>query len=415
MVIRNPHFAKLQAGYLFPEINKRKKAYLEKFPDASLISLGIGDTTEPLPGVIADALASYAKNLGTLAGYHGYGMEQGQLTLREKLAEKVYSNKISADEVFISDGSKCDIGRLQLLFGSQTSIAVQNPSYPAYVDTAVMMGQTDHFDSTIQGYKNIRYLDCLPENDFFPDLNQTPKSDLIYFCSPNNPTGTAASYSQLKELVNWARINQSIIIYDAAYSFFIQDPTVPKSIYEIEGAQDVAIELGSFSKMVGFTGVRLGWSIVPKSLKYENGSSVHADWLRLISTFFNGASNIAQAGGIAALSDEGFKAIKTVTDYYMQNTRELKNTLNAFNLLVYGGVHAPYLWVKLPFKSSWDAFDALLNQTQIIATPGSGFGSAGESFLRFSAFGSQSSIKQAIERLIPFFHSLKSSSCKSNI
>jgi LL-diaminopimelate aminotransferase len=407
MVKRNPHFAKLQAGYLFPEINKRKQAYLAQHPQADLISLGIGDTTEPLPVSIAEKLADFAKNLGTVEGYSGYSSEQGHPLLRQLIAQQFYPEKIQADEIFISDGAKCDIGRLQVLFGSQTTMAVQDPSYPAYIDTGVMLGQTSMFDPSHQQYRGIVYLPCRPENDFFPDLQQAPPADIIYFCSPNNPTGTAATREQLTTLVQWTREHKSILIYDAAYACYIQDPLIPRSIYEIEGAQEVAIELGSFSKMIGFTGVRLGWTVVPKRLCFEEGHSVHADWHRLISTFFNGASNISQRGGVAVLQPEGLQAMHQMNQFYIDNAILLRQVFDSFHLPVYGGIHAPYLWVKFPYAKSWDAFDALLQQAQIVTTPGSGFGPAGEGFLRFSAFGRRQTIEKAVKRLHQFFSHLR--------
>lgn len=402
MVQRNPHLAKLQAGYLFPEINKRVQAFLQRQPHASLISLGIGDTTEPIPACIVKGLQQQSEALGTLAGYKGYGREQGEHTLRQLIAEQLYHQTFDAEEIFISDGSKCDIGRLQVLFGQQATMAVQDPAYPVYVDTAVIMGQTGHYQSQTGQYQGIVYMPCDPSNQFFPRLDQTPRTSLIYFCSPNNPTGAVATRHQLKQLIEFTKANRSILIYDAAYAVFIQDPELPRSIYEIEGAREVAIELGSFSKMIGFTGVRLAWSIVPKELKFEDGWPIHRDWSRINSTFFNGASNIAQAGGIAALSAEGQTAMQELVRFYMENTLFLKQTLEELGYQVYGGQHAPYLWVKIPHRTSWQAFDELLEKAHLICTPGSGFGPAGEGFVRFSAFGHADRIKEAASRLKRF-------------
>ncbi|MCL4147699.1 UNVERIFIED_CONTAM: hypothetical protein GTU68_061549 [Idotea baltica] len=254
MVARNKNIAKLQAGYLFPEINRRKNELLEKDPSAKIISLGIGNTTEPLTPHITESLKKAALSLGTKEGYSGYGDESGSIELRKKIAEKIYNNKVSYEEVLVSDGSKCDIGRLQLLFGADVSVAVQDPAYPVYVDGGVMLGQT------------VEYMPCYPENNFFPDLNNTKKTDLIYFCSPNNPTGAVSTKEQLKSLIEFAKKNNSIIIYDSAYAMFIKDSDLPKSIFEIEGADEVAIETSSFSKMAGYTGVRLGWTVVPNNL-----------------------------------------------------------------------------------------------------------------------------------------------------
>ncbi len=388
MVKRNPCFAQLNSGYLFPEINKRKRAYLEKNPTAQLISLGIGDTTEPLTPHITAGLSHFAKRLGTLEGYSGYGLEQGQPELRQKLAETLYKSRLSPQDIFISDGAKCDIGRLQLLFGSHCTIAVQDPAYPVYVDSSLMIGQPP-----------IVYMRCAPENDFFPDLATVPKTDLIYFCSPNNPTGTVATREQLEQLVSFAKANHSILIFDAAYAIYISDPSLPKSIYEIEGAEEVAIELGSFSKMAGFTGVRLAWSVVPESLRFDDGTPVKRDWSRTVSTIFNGASNIAQAGGLAALEPAGQAEMHRLIAFYMENAKIIKSTFEELGYKTYGGTNAPYLWVDFGEASSWDMFDQLLHHMQIVSTPGSGFGPAGEGFLRFSAFGHRAHILETCRRI----------------
>lgn len=380
--------ALLKANYLFPEINLRKKQFLAEHPYASLISLGIGDTTEPIPQSIAAALSNAAARLGTLEGYSGYGPEQGLKELREKIASKLYNNCISPENIFVTDGAKCDLGRLQMLFGSQISIAVQDPAYPVYLE-----------GSLIQGIKEIIPMPCNPENKFFPDLEKIPRTDLIYFCSPNNPTGAAATKPQLEQLVKFAKTNRSIIIYDSAYSCYIQDPSIPRSIYEIEGAKDVAIEVGSFSKIAGFTGVRLGWTIMPEELTYEDGSSVKADWKRLISTIFNGASNIAQAGGCAILEEKGIQEIASLINYYMENVRTIKNTLEKLGYEVFGGVNAPYLWVRFKGQNSWDVFQQFLEKFHIVTTPGAGFGPEGEQFIRLTAFGHRNTILEAVKRL----------------
>lgn len=391
MVVRNSHLAKLKAGYLFPEINKRKMAFLASHPGAKLISLGIGDTTEPIVSEVVSGLHKRVEALGTKQGYTGYGPEQGEKELREKLAQlyhQYYNHKVDADEIFISDGSKCDIGRLQVMFGANQKIAVQDPSYPVYVDTSIIMGQPE-----------IVYLKCDPSNDFFPDLEKAPKANLLYFCSPNNPTGAAATKEQLTYLVEYCRKNKMILIFDSAYAAYIQDRSIPKSIYEIEGADEVAIELGSFSKIAGFTGVRLAWSVVPKKLMYEDQGSVHKDWSRINSTFFNGASNIAQTGALYAISPEGQKAIKSQIQFYLENASILRSTLKEMDFDVYGGDNAPYLWVHIPGKTSWDAFEEFLYDCHIVTTPGLGFGPAGEGFVRFSAFGSRENILECSKRL----------------
>lgn len=399
MVKRNSHIAKLNSGYLFPEIIKRKNAFLEKNPHIKLISLGIGDTTEPLPSFIAKELAQTSEALATREGYTGYGPEEGYIDLRKKISEKMYQNQFHTDEIFISDGTNSDIGRLQILFGNKTTIAVQDPTYPVYVDTGVILGLTDHFHHQSGRYQGISYMPCSANNDFFPDLDKVKPTDLIYFCSPNNPTGAVVTRSQLKELISFARKNRSIIIFDTAYAHFIQDPALPRSIYEIEGAKEVAIELGSFSKMAGFTGVRLAWSVVPKELHFEGGDSINRDWNRVHTTFFNGASNISQRGGMAALHPEGQKGIRSLMTYYMENARLLTQALEDLNLEVHGGKNAPYLWVKIPNFSSWQIFDLLLEKAHLVCAPGSGFGPAGEGFVRFSAFGKRSHIEEAAGRL----------------
>lgn len=388
MTQRNPHFSQLATHYLFPEINRRKKLFLEKHPGATLISLGVGDTTEPIPPSIAAELTEAAKRLGTREGYSGYGPEQGQELLRQKIAQHFYQETISPDDIFISDGAKCDIGRLQLLFGPNTSMTVQDPAYPVYVDGSLM-----------QGIQEIVRLPCSPQNHFWPNLNGCKRTDLIYWCSPNNPTGAVSTKSQLTELVRFAQANRSIILFDAAYSNYIRDPAVPRSIFEIEGAREVAIEIGSFTKLAGFSGVRLGWTAVPSELRFGDGSSVKADWKRLISTIFNGASSISQAGGIAALQPEGIIEIKGLTDFYLENAAIIKKALINKGYRVYGGDHAPYLWVSYPEKTSWEAFQELLEKAHVVTTPGSGFGPAGEGFLRFSAFGHRESILEAASRI----------------
>lgn len=385
---RNINIAQLRANYLFPEINLRKQQFLAKNPEASLISLGVGDTTQPIPASIAQALAQASERLGTLSGYTGYGPEQGAQSLRRLIAEKIYDYGVTAEDVFVSDGAKCDIGRLQILFGDHVSIAVQDPAYPVYVEGSLM-----------QGVKEVISLPCNPGNNFFPDLKSAPRTDLIYFCSPNNPTGAAATREQLEELVAFAEKNRSVIIFDSAYASYIQDPSLPKSIYEIAGAKKVAIEVSSFSKLVGFTGIRLGWTVVPQELHYDDGLSIRADWNRLTSTIFNGASNIAQAGGLAALGDRGLQEIASLAAFYMENARIIKEALQEQGLEVFGGENAPYLWVRFRGQRSWDVFQQILEMFQIVTTPGSGFGDEGEEYIRFSAFGHREVVLKAVARL----------------
>lgn len=402
MIKRNTGFKNLTAGYLFPEVARRRREYQEKNKDAKIISLSIGNTTEPLPKFIAKAMADYSMSLSTLEGYSGYGDEQGNSALRAKIAEVWYKGMATPDEVFISDGAKCDIARIQTLFGSKVKVAVQDPSYPVYVDGSVIIGAAGK--NTGKGYKGVTYMPCVPENNFFPELSKIKKNSLIYFCSPNNPTGACATKEDLKKLVDFANTNGCIIIYDAAYREFIRDEKLPKTIFEIEGSRTCAIEINSFSKPAGFTGVRLGWSIVPNELKFADGTSVNRDWNRVMTTLFNGASNIAQAGGLACLEPEGLKAMKDVIDYYLVNAKKIEETLKGENFRkigveIYSTGNSPYVWAKFPGKKSWDVFDTILDKCHIVTTPGSGFGPSGESFIRFSSFGHQDDVNEACGRL----------------
>uniref|UniRef100_A0A3B6JL93 Aminotransferase class I/classII large domain-containing protein n=1 Tax=Triticum aestivum TaxID=4565 RepID=A0A3B6JL93_WHEAT len=363
-VSRNANIAKLQAGYLFPEIARRRAAHLLKHPDAKIISLGIGDTTEPIPEVITNAMAERAHALSTVDGYSGYGAEQGE----------------------------------KVLFGSKVKIAVQDPSYPAYVDSSVIMGQTDLYQQDVQKYGNIEYMRCSPENGFFPDLSKVPRTDIIFFCSPNNPTGAAASRDQLTQLVKFAKDNGSIIVYDSAYAMYISDDS-PKSIFEIPGAKEVALETASFSKYAGFTGVRLGWTVVPKELLFSDGHPVAKDFNRIVCTSFNGASTISQAGGLGCLSPEGLKAMQDVVGFYKENTKIIVDTFESLGFNVYGAKNAPYVWVHFPDRNSWDVFAEILEKANVVTTPGSGFGPGGEGFVRVSAFGHRENIIEAARRL----------------
>ncbi len=406
MLSRNKGFENLTAGYLFPEVAKRRRLYQEKHPDAKIISLGIGNTTEPLTPHITKAMVDYASGLGTESGYSGYGDEQGLTELREKIASVLYKGMASADEVFISDGAKCDIARIQTLFGAGVELAVQDPAYPVYVDGSVIVGAAGKDDGN-GSRKGVTYLPCTSENGFFPDLSKVKENSLIYFCSPNNPTGVASSREQLKKLVDCALEKGCIIIFDSAYFSFIRDSSLPKTIYEIEGARKCAIEINSFSKLAGFTGVRLGWSVVPSDLKFSDGTPVRQDWNRVMTTLFNGASNIAQRGGLAALDDEGMKETKGLVDYYLGNAALMKKALSGPNfssagVKVYYTGDSPYLWVMFPGYTSWDIFDKILAECNIVTTPGSGFGPAGEGYLRFSSFGHRKDVEEACSRLAGF-------------
>ncbi|HHU35703.1 MAG TPA: LL-diaminopimelate aminotransferase [Treponema sp.] len=404
MITRNKTFSNLTSGYLFPEISKRRAEFAKANPHAEIISLGIGNTTEPLTPHIVKALTAQVARLGTLEGYSGYGDEAGLLELREKIATVLYKGAISSDEVFVSDGAKCDIGRLQYLFGPKVAVAVQDPAYPVYVDGSVMVGAAGPLIEGTTNYSGITYMPCTPDNNFFPDPLLVPENALVYFCSPNNPTGAVATKKQLTSLVKAARSKGSIIIFDSAYSAFIRDPDLPQSIFEIDGARECAIEVSSFSKPIGFTGVRLGWTIVPKELTFSDGTPVIKDWNRLFSTIFNGPSNIAQYGGLAALQEQGLLETRELTDYYLENAREIRKVLLGDNFIamgteIFGGDNAPYVWARFPGKKSWDMFDAILKKCHVVCTPGAGFGPAGESCIRFSSFGHREQILEACERL----------------
>ncbi len=363
-MIRNPHFQNVSENYLFAEIERR-------LPDRELIHLGIGDTTEPLPLVVAEAMARAARDLASPLGYTGYGPAKGLKTLRESIVKRFYMER-SPDEIFISDGAKCEIARLLLLLGPNRKALVQDPAYPVYVDGCQMAGY------------NVQLLPCTAENGFFP--SELPEGDLLFLCSPNNPTGAVATRDELARAVEWAHQHGGLILFDAAYSSFIQDDALPRSIYEIEGADEVAIEIQSFSKLAGFTGVRLGWTVVPKKLP------LYRDWVRLQATLFNGAPVISQAGGIAALN-EGWEEVQKRIAFYLENAHLLRGALPES----YGGKNAPYLWV--PCDDSWSAFDRLADEQGVVVTPGVGFGPSGEGFFRISAFGKRSAIAEAAERL----------------
>jgi LL-diaminopimelate aminotransferase len=403
MVQRNNNIAKLQAGYLFPEIGRRRRALLERNPSAKIISLGIGNTTQPLTPHIVAGLEAAAQGLGTLEGYSGYDDDaKGQQllqNLKAKLAEKWYGGRVRPEEIFISDGAKCDCGRLQVLFGNDVSIAVQDPAYPVYIDGSVMLGASGMYNQDKALFEGIVYMRCAPGNDFFPDLDSLPRTDLIYFCSPNNPTGAVSGRDQLAQLVRFAQKNESIIIFDAAYSAFIYDRSLPRSIFEIEGSNTVALEVNSFSKSIGFTGVRLGWTVVPQELRYSDGTPVAKDWSRVTSTLFNGASNLAQYGALSALDDVGLSEMQETVDYYMENARIIKQGLTDLGINSYGGTNSPYVWAEFPGKKSWDVFALILEKSHVVTTPGSGFGPAGDGFIRFSAFGHRKDVIEAVARL----------------
>ena len=404
MVKINENFLKLKAGYLFPEIARRVNAFAEANPNADIIKLGIGDVTEPLPSAIVAAMHAAVDELADRESFHGYGPEQGYAFLREPIAATDYQGRgvnVSADEIFVSDGSKCDTGNILDILGSGNTVAITDPVYPVYVDTNVMAGNTGPADESGR-FENLVYLPVTEENNFVAELPSSPV-DVIYLCYPNNPTGTVASKEVLQQWVDYARENNSLILFDAAYEAFVSDDSVPRSIFEIDGARECAIEFRSFSKNVGFTGVRCAFTVVPKDLKVTASCgtevSVHQLWNRRQSTKFNGASYVVQKGAAAAYSDEGRQQMKSLIDFYMTNAKLLREGLEAVGISVFGGVNAPYVWLKTPNDlSSWDFFDLLLEKGHLVGTPGSGFGAAGEGYFRLSAFNSRANVEAALER-----------------
>ncbi|MDR2313663.1 MAG: LL-diaminopimelate aminotransferase [Spirochaetaceae bacterium] len=410
MINRNPRLTALKAGYLFPEIARRRREFAAAHPEdpadpkTRIISLGVGNTTEPVLPHIDRGLTEGARRLGVPEGYSGY-QDEGLLELREKISGVLYSEisgpPFSADEIFISDGAKCDIGRLQLLFGPGVKVAVQDPSYPVYVDGSVLIGAAGPW--TGEGYGGINYLPCTAENSYFPDLSKLEENSVFYFCSPNNPTGAAAARDQLEELVAAAKKKGCLIIFDAAYAEYIRNPALPKTIFAIPGARECALEVNSFSKPAGFTGVRLGWTVVPKELRYAGGESINADWNRVMGTIFNGASNIAQAGGLAALSSEGLHEIRQLCDFYLENAACIRTVLEGLGVSCVGGDNSPYIWARFPGRDSWDVFAEILETCRVLTTPGAGFGPSGQSFIRFSAFGHRQDVEEACRRLGKLF------------
>jgi LL-diaminopimelate aminotransferase len=405
MATINSNFLKLKAGYLFPEIGRRVKAYSDSAPDkaSQIIRCGIGDVTEPLPSAVLEAMHAGVDEQGNRETFKGYGPDQGYEFLRQAIVENQFAGLgISADEVFISDGSKCDTGNILDIFGKGNTIAITDPVYPVYVDTNVMAGNTGDADES-GAYKGLLYMPCNAENHFVADV-PTEKADIIYLCFPNNPTGAVATREQLTDWVNYAKENKAIILFDAAYEAFIQDPDIPHSIYEIEGAKECAIEFRSFSKNGGFTGVRCAYTVVPKSLtgRTEDGTPVpiHQLWARRQSTKFNGASYPVQKAAAAVFSEAGKKQVNDLIKHYMGNAKLLREACEALGLKVFGGVNAPYVWVGCPEGvTSWEMFDKMLEEAQVVITPGSGFGSAGEGYFRISAFNSRENVEEVCKRL----------------
>lgn len=404
MALINDNFLKLKAGYLFPEIARRVNQFCENNPDAAVIKLGIGDVTEPLPEAVTKAMHAAIDEMANRESFRGYGPEQGYDFLRSAIAQNDYRDKgvdISDDEIFVSDGSKCDTGNILDIFGMNNKVAITDPVYPVYVDTNVMVGRTGQADDNGR-FEGLVYIPVTAENDFVPALPSEPV-DLIYLCYPNNPTGTVASKETLTEWVNYARENNSIIFYDAAYEAFITEEGIPHSIYEIEGAKEVAIEFRSFSKNAGFTGTRCAFTIVPKELKGKTTSGeladIHPLWNRRHCTKFNGVSYIIQRGAEAVYSDEGKQQTAELINFYLTNAQLLREGLEAVGITVYGGVNAPYVWLKTPGDStSWDFFDQLLEKGHLVGTPGSGFGASGEGYFRLSAFNTRDNVNEAVKR-----------------
>jgi LL-diaminopimelate aminotransferase len=404
MAIVNENFLKLRSGYLFPEIGRRVRAFQSQNPNAKIISLGIGDVTQPLTPAIIRAMKKAVADMGSEEGFHGYGPGEGYDFLINAIIENDFKSRgieLDKSEVFISDGAKCDTGNIQELFGVDNIIAVADPVYPAYVDTNVMAGRTGQAGQDGR-YGGIVYMPCTAENDFIPEL---PKGqvDIIYLCFPNNPTGAVATKEVLKKWVDYARNNKAIILFDAAYEAYITDPEIPHSIYEVEGAKEVAIEFRSFSKTAGFTGVRCAFTVVPKQVKAytKDGKAVDLNplWNRRHSTKFNGASYISQAGAAAVYTPQGRKQVRRIIGIYMSNAALIRKSLSELGYQVYGGINAPYIWLKTPDGiGSWEFFDKLLQKANVVSAPGAGFGPNGEGYLRLTAFGRPDDVKEAMRR-----------------
>jgi LL-diaminopimelate aminotransferase len=395
----NANYDKLAAGYLFPEIGRRAKAFATAHPDKKILRMGIGDTTEALAPTIVNAMKARLDRLANRDTYTGYGDSEGEPELRSAVAADYAQRgaKVNADDVFVSDGAKPDTGNIQAIFSHDAIIAVQDPAYPVYVDTNVIAGRGGSYDAARQLYDRFVYMPCNEQNGFFPAL-PTGKVDFIYICSPNNPTGNVATRAQLTEFVAYARKHRAVILFDAAYRDYIRDPALPRSIFEIDGARECAMEFYSLSKGAGFTGVRLGWTIIPKEMVLEDGETgkAHRLWTRRQNTYFNGASNVAQAGALAALTT-GRSECQSIIDYYMHNARLIRETLSQLGIVCFGGENAPYVWMKTPSgMKSWDFFDKLLSEANVVGTPGSGFGPSGEGYFRLSSFGHRENIEAAL-------------------
>lgn len=403
MIKINANFLKLQGSYLFAEVGKQVKSYQEKHPDQKIIKLGIGDVTQPLTPAIIQGLQQGVAEMGVKETFQGYPPYEGFEFLRRRIAEFDFHRRgldIAADEIFVSSGAKEDTANFQELFDTHAKIAISDPVYPVYLDSNVMAGRTGAFkDGRFEG---VVYLEATAENDFMPPLPQEDV-DLIYLCFPNNPTGKVATKAELRQWVAYARAKRALILYDAAYEAYIRDPQIPRSIYEIEGAKEVAVEFRSLSKTAGFTGTRMAYTIIPNSVKiYDEQGNTHqlsSLWLRRQSTKFNGVAYLIQKGAAAAFTDEGRAELNVLIDYYLENARIIRAGLDAVNIKYSGGVNAPYIWFETPNNlSSWEMFHKLLNECQVVGTPGVGFGKCGEGYLRLTAFGNQADVKEAVAR-----------------
>ena len=401
MVTVNHNYLKLPGSYLFSTIGKKVRAYKEENPDKEVISLGIGDVTQPLVPAIIDALHGAVEEMAHAETFHGYAPDLGYEFLRRAIAKNDYQDRrcdIAADEIFVSDGAKSDSGNIQEIFGTDNKVAVCDPVYPVYVDTNVMAGRTGEYNRVRENFDGVIYMPCRKENGFLPEFpSEVP--DLIYLCFPNNPTGSAITKDELQKWVDYANKNGCVIIYDAAYEAYISEENVPHSIYECEGARECAIELRSFSKNAGFTGVRLGFTVIPKEL-VRDGVSLHSLWARRHGTKFNGAPYIVQKAGEAVYSEAGKAQLKDQVGYYMRNAKLIHDELAKAGFSVSGGVNAPYIWLETPDKmTSWEFFDYLLKNANVVGTPGSGFGSHGEGYFRLTAFGTYENTLKAIDRI----------------
>ena len=397
----NENYLKLQGSYLFSTVAKKVAAYKSMHPDKTVISLGIGDVTLPLAPAIIEALQKAVAEMGTKEGFHGYAPERGYDFLLNAIAKEDFAARgceVYADEIFVSDGAKCDSGNIQEIFSLDNKIAVCDPVYPVYVDSNVMAGRAGSYDPLTERWSDVIYMPCTADNGFAPDFpKETP--DLIYLCFPNNPTGATITKEQLQGWVDYANRVGAVILFDAAYEAYISEEDVPHSIYECEGARTCAIELRSFSKNAGFTGTRLGYTVVPKDLK-SDGVMLHSLWARRHGTKYNGAPYIVQKAGEAVYSEAGRKQVAEQVAYYMKNAETIKQGLQEAGFTVYGGVNSPYIWLKTPEKmTSWEFFDYLLEQANVVGTPGSGFGPSGEGYFRLTGFGSYENTKAAIERV----------------